>query len=566
VKIVQWIVRCPPESKEINELVQTLKIPEIIAQILINRGIKTIPEARRFFQADWEHLNDPFLMLDMEKAVDRIIRAIKCNEQIFIYGDYDVDGITSVSLLTLFFEKNNVNVIYYIPDRLKEGYGLSKAGVQQAARIGATLLISVDCGITAFEEVALAKELGIDVIISDHHEPSSVLPNAHAILDPKRKNCNYPFKELAGVGVAYKIVQAIVQKLGLDEEFHKRYIDLVALGSAADIVPLIHENRLLVKKGMEKLNQHDHIGIRALVKTAGLVEKKIGTGQIVFMLAPRINAVGRLGNAERAVRLLVSDSEQQAKNIANIMESENLNRKSIDEDTFQEAIALIEEEFDINTTSAIVLARKGWHSGVIGIVASRIVEKVFRPTIMISLENGIGRGSARSIPNFDIYSALKECEEYLLSFGGHRYAAGLTIEVEQLDQFSKKFRDVAAEMLEEEDLIQKITIDSEINLSEITDKFVRLLRLFAPFGPQNMRPVFLTRKLQVVGNPQIVGKNHLKFKVRQEGQVFDVIGFNLGSLFYRLTPGEDNLDMVYVIEENQWEGHTKIQLRVKDLR
>lgn len=564
---MQWIVAEKPDQETLMALAEALDVPKVIGRILVNRGIRTMEEARLFFRPDWNDLYDPFLMKDMDKAVGRLIEALEKNERIFIYGDYDVDGITSVSLLILFLRELGGEVFFYIPNRLQEGYGLSTSGIHQASQVGARLLISVDCGITAVDEVALGRDLGIDVIISDHHEPSSIMPEAAAILDPKRADASYPFKELAGVGVAFKLIQAVSQRLNLEDEAYRKYIDLVALGSAADIVPLVDENRVLVMKGLELINRHERLGIHALVERSGLDGKKIGTGQIVFILAPRINAVGRLGNAERAVRLLITDSEQQARNIASILETENRNRKNIDEETFQEALELIESEYDMQSDRAVVLSREGWHSGVIGIVASRIAERVYRPTIMISVEDGIGKGSARSISNFNIYSALKKCEDHLVGFGGHRYAAGLTIEDEKIDIFREAFKKVAAEMVTEDDLIQQISVDAEISLKEITAKTVRVLNQFAPFGPRNMRPVFISRNLQVVGTPRVVGKNHLKFRVRERGrEVFDVIGFDLGSLHYRLNPGEDNLDMVYVIEENYWNDQIRLQLRVKDLR
>lgn len=563
---MKWVVRESPDQEIVHHLVDVLGIPTVIAQILAYRGISTFDGAEAFFRSDWNHLYDPFLMKDMDTAVKRVIQAIEKKENVFIYGDYDVDGITGSSLLYLFLSKMGCEVDFYIPNRLREGYGLSKTGIEQAKRVDTSLLITVDCGITAIDEVAYARDSGIDVIVSDHHEPGIELPKGNAILDPKRDSCSYPFKELAGVGVAFKLVQAISETLELDKSAYREYVDLVALGSAADIVPLTDENRLLVKKGLEKLNKLDRVGIRALAENAGLSDKRIGTGQIVFILAPRINAVGRMGNAERAVRLLITDSEQQARNIAHILETENRNRKSIDEETFQEAIMLIDKEHDLDCDRAVVLAQDGWHSGVIGIVASRVAEKICRPTIMISIEDGIGKGSARSISKFDIYSALKKCESHLVSFGGHKYAAGLTILQNKIEPFRHAFKIVAKDMIQEEDMVQKCMVDAEISLTDITEKLVRLLNEFAPFGPNNMRPVFLTRDLQVIGNPRVVGKNHLKFRVRQSDRVFDAIGFDLGELFYRLSPGESNLDMVFVIEENVWNGQAKIQLRVKDLR
>jgi single-stranded-DNA-specific exonuclease len=563
---LQWCVANTLEKAKAEQLAEALSVPQIIANILVNRGVETYDQARLFFSPDWNDLHDPFLIQDMAKAVQRILDALRNNERLFIYGDYDVDGITSVSLITLFLRSQGGNVVYYIPDRIKEGYGLSELGIDQAIKSGATLLITVDCGITAVDEVGMAMDKGIDVIISDHHEPAREIPNAIAILDPKREGCQYPFKQLAGVGVAYKLIQAIGIKLGLPDEDIRRYIDLVALGSAADIVPMIDENRVLVYKGLEKLNRLDRVGIHALVESSGLLGKKIGTGQVIFILAPRINAVGRLGDAERAVKLLVTNSYQQAREIAGILEIENRQRKSIDEETYQEAIGMIESDPDYNKSLTVVLSKEGWHPGVIGIVASRIVEKIYRPTIMIAVEDGIGKGSARSISNFDIHAALKECEEHLQGYGGHRYAAGLTIALDKIDIFRELFEQVASRVLMKEDLIQKIYIDAEIHLTDINDRLMRLLNRFSPFGPQNMRPVFMSRNLKVVGSPRIVGRNHLKFKVQQGNDVFDAIGFDLGDLYYRLHPGESSLDMVYVIEENHYNGQVRKQLRVKDLR
>lgn len=563
---LQWCVAENVDRDLVHELAEKIHVPSIVARILIHREIKTYEEARAFFAPAWADLNDPYLMADMEKAVDRIISALNEQETIFIYGDYDVDGITSVSLLYLFLKERGANVHFYIPNRMEEGYGLSVSGINQAAALGTQLMITVDCGITAVEEVDLANSKGIDVIISDHHEPGDKLPAALAMLDPKREGCPYPFKQLAGVGVAFKLIQAVSQKLDLDSESYRKYIDLVALGSAADIVPLVDENRVLVSKGLEKINALDSIGIKALIDSSGLTGKSIGTGQVVFILAPRINAVGRLGSAERAVHLLITDSVEQADEIAQILEQENQHRKAIDEETFQEALMQLESVYDEPNDSAVVLCKEGWHSGVIGIVASRIVEQIYRPTVMIEIEDGIGKGSARSIPDFDIYSALKKCESYLLGFGGHKYAAGLTIDPEQIAPFTEAFKKVTKEIMKEEHLVQKIHIDAEILLSDITDKFVRLLNRFAPFGPKNMRPVFLTKNIQAVGIPKIVGRNHLKFRVRQGEALFDVIGFNLGGKLKLISEGESNLDMVYVVEENNWNGKIKTQLRIKDLR
>ncbi len=562
---MHWNVIETSDQVVLKSLAESLNVSSVVARILMNRGIDTFDKAKKFFRPAWNDLYDPFLMKDMEKAVTRLISAIKNQEKILIYGDYDVDGITSVSLLYLFLQSIDADVDFYIPDRLKEGYGLTIQGIQQAVDMGVKLLISVDCGITAFDEVAFANEAGLEVIVSDHHEPGERLPDAVAVIDPKRADCLYPFKELAGVGVAFKVIQAISQCLELEDVIYQDYVDLVALGSAADIVPLVDENRVLVNKGIEKLNRRDRVGLRALIESSGLGDRQLGTGQVVFILAPRINAVGRMGNAERAVRLLITESVQKARNIASILESENRTRKSIDEMTFLEALEFLEREYDINEDKAVVLANKGWHSGVIGIVASRIVEHIHRPTVMIAIEEGIGKGSARSIPGFDVYSAIQQCEHNLLGFGGHKYAAGLTIDPDKIEDFKRDFKTIAAKTLTEEDMVQRLSIDSEITLPEIDDKMVRILNQFAPFGPQNMRPVFCSKNCRIVGTPKIVGKNHLKFRVSQGGKIFDAIGFDLGELEYRLTPGEDSLNIVYVVDENHWNGETKVQLRIKDL-
>ncbi|MFQ5772579.1 MAG: DHH family phosphoesterase, partial [bacterium] len=392
------------------------------------------------------------------------------------------------------------------------------------------------------------------------------LPPATAILNPKRDDCSYPFKELAGVGVAFKLVQALQQQMDLEEGVLLNLLNLVAIGSAADIVPLVDENRILVKFGLENLNQTENLGIQALLNSSGLRKKEIGTGQVVFMLAPRINAVGRLGDAGRAVRLLTTESEQQAKNIASILESENRNRRNIDEETFLQAVEVMENDFDPESVRVIVLNKDGWHPGVIGIVASRIVEKYYRPTVMIATENDKGKGSARSIPGFDIYQALQACKDLMIEFGGHKYAAGLSIKSEKISQFRKQINQFGLENMTEDMLIPKLSIDAEVQLHEINRDLLKLLNRMAPFGPQNMRPVFLSRGLQVVGNPAIVGKNHLKFKVRQDGIVMDAIGFNLGDLHYRISSGEQDVEMVYTIDENEWQGRSTIQLRTKDLR
>ncbi len=563
---LKWVLLNEIDQETIDQFAQKLHIPPIFSKILLSRGIDSYEKARLFFRGNLTNLHDPFLLKDMNKAVDRIVQAIRQRERILIYGDYDVDGITAVSMLYLLLQQLGADVHFYIPHRIQEGYGISMAGIEEAARLGTRLIISVDCGVTAVREIEYAQQLQMDVIVSDHHEPGKHLPQAYAMLNPKCPESNYPFHELAGVGVAYKLAQALVLALNLDAAIIEDFVDLVAIGSAADIVPLVDENRIFVKEGLKRLNQTSRPGLKALLQVAGLLNKPIGTGQIVFIIAPRINAVGRMGNAERAIELFTTQNYDRALEIANLFESENRQRKNIDEETFKAAQQIIEKNYDLSCYYSLVVDQPGWHPGVIGIVASRLVEKYYRPTVMISVDDNIGKGSARSISGFDIYMALKQCEDLLIGFGGHKYAAGLTIARDKIEAFRQRFNEISLKQLNEDLLCPKLRIDGEIRLSEINANFYKFLKLLAPFGPQNMRPVFLSQKLQVVGAPTIVGNNHLKFKVRQDGIVMDAIGFNLGDLLYRIEPGASNLDMAYVIEENTHLGRTTLQLRVKDLR
>jgi single-stranded-DNA-specific exonuclease len=563
---LKWIIPEDNVTNEVLALSESLKVPPIIARILWKRGVTNTDTAKKFFRPTIDRLIDPFLMAGMTEAVDRLRQAVLSDEKVLIYGDYDVDGITSVSFLYLMLRDIGVDVSYYIPDRQIEGYGLSEKGIEEAQNRNVSLIVTVDCGVTAHPEIKKANSVGIDVIVSDHHEPGPKLPEAIAVLDPKRSDCPYPFKELAGCGVAYKLAQGLLIRMDIDLSILENYIDLVAIGTSADIVPLVDENRIFVKAGLERLNDCDNLGLKALLTASGLFGKEIGTGQIVFIIAPRINAVGRMGDAERAVKLLTSDSEIEAKEIAAILEEENRNRKSVDEGTFNEALVQANEQFDPHTTKSLVLHQRGWHSGVIGIVASRVVEKFYRPTVLITVEDGVGKGSARSISGFDLYESIKQCEDLLVGYGGHKYAAGLSIKEDKIPEFKERFEEIARDNLDGELLVPTLSIDAEIQLDDIDQSFIKLLKLFAPFGPHNMRPVFVSRFLQVVGSPTIVGRNHLKFKVRQASKVFDVIGFNMGELYYRISPGEANLDLAYVVEENEYMGRKTIQLRAKDLR
>jgi single-stranded-DNA-specific exonuclease len=565
---IKWEVDRTADPALIHSISSEIDLPEVIARILVNRGITSPEAARLFFTAGTENLYNPFQMSDMEAAVDRVVSALNRRENIVIHGDYDVDGITAVSMLYLFLRDLGGQVSYYIPDRQQEGYGLSMAGVEEAKRRNANLIISVDCGITSLQEIELARQLGIDAIISDHHEPGPILPNAFAILDPKRTDDTYPFKELAGVGVAFKLAQGISQRMNLSASYLERYLDLVAIGSAADIVPLMDENRILVKEGLEHLNRDACEGLKALIDIAGFRRGDIQVGHIVFGLAPRINAVGRLGSAERAVRLLITRNYQQAVKIARELEMENRRRKEIDNKTLNEALDKIQREYDPERHKVIVLARESWHSGVIGIVASRLTDRFYRPTVMITIEDGIGKGSARSIPGFDLYSAIRECSDLLEQYGGHKYAAGLTIRADRIHEFRERFNEVASRTLQPDELIPKLNIDAEIELKSITPQVVKTLKQFAPFGPMNMKPNFASYNLSLAGPARIVGSNHLKFKVTHPSSgnvVYDAIGFNLGHLLPICSDGKV-VDMVYNVEENEWMDQVNLQLRAKDLK
>jgi single-stranded-DNA-specific exonuclease len=560
----------PETAKKLSD---ELGISPVLAEILVRRRIDTFESARAFFRPTLKDLHDPFLMHGMEQAVDRIVGAVSRKERILVYGDYDVDGTSGTALLWTFLKSLGADVHYHIPDRVKEGYGLSEAGIERAKQLGVGLIVTVDCGITALKQVELARDSGIEVIICDHHEPGDAVPNALAVLDPLVPICKYPYKDLCGCSVAFKLIQALschesIRPFtdGDEEGFLSRYLDFVTLATTADIVRLTGENRVLVKLGLELLNSNPRPGVHALIETSGLKVGSITTGKIVFVLAPRINAVGRLGDAARAVELLTCDSYAHALELAQVFEEENRNRRKIDEDTFLEAQEIVEKYLDVENDSAIVLHQETWHPGVIGIVASRLVERYYRPTIMMTTVDGMAKGSARSVAGFDIYQALRRCEDKLVQFGGHKYAAGLSVEIDRLDEFKEAFNVVAKELLTEELLTPEIRIDAEISLRELTPKFVRVLSQFAPFGPGNMRPVFVARGVELYGTPRIVGNNHLKFKVKTNGQIFDAIGFGLGGLIGKLGNGKKTLDLAFSLDEGEFAGETIPQLKIRDLK
>ena len=563
---LKWVVAPEPDAELLQDIAVKTNLEKIIVKILFNRQIDTVEAIQKFLHPSMSDLQDPFLLTNMDKAVERILDALRENEKIMVYGDYDVDGITAASLLYLVLNKLGAQVSYYLPNRLVEGYGLSIEGIHEAKEKGVTLIISVDTGVTAVEEVKYARSEGIECILTDHHEPGETLPDPVALVNPKLKECNYKYGDLSGVGVAYKLAEALYRRLQQDQTELEEHLDLVALGTSADIVPLVGENRVLTKFGIRQISRTTKPGLKSLAFVSGLMGKEIGTGQVVFILAPRINAIGRLGDAQMAIKLLTTKDERLASEIARMLDKENQRRKSIDEKTLNDALEQIRQVVDINEDRAIVLGSEGWHQGVIGIVASRLVEKYHLPTVMIAIDNGEGKGSARSIPGFHLCDALKECEDLLLRYGGHKYAAGLTIKPENIERFRKRLKEVSKRMLTDEDLIAKLYIDSEIELSNIDNKLLDVIETFAPFGPQNMRPVFLTRNCEILGQPYCVGKNHLKMKVRKGDAVFDIIGFGFGDWARKLSSRGSLVDLVYVIEYNSWDGHTRIQLRLKDIK
>lgn len=551
----------------ISELRSELGVPESIARLLVLRGIKTFEDARDFFRPSLTRLYDPFLMKGMHKGADRLAHAIRTGEKVLVYGDYDVDGTTATAIVYTFLKNFGVDVVYYIPHRFKEGYGIGRDGIDYAEEYESSLIVSVDCGITAVEETEYAKGKGIDLIICDHHNAGEVIPDAVAVLDPKQPDCPYPFKGLSGAGVGFKLVQATLVKLGLPAEVAHQFLDLVAISIASDIVPIIDENRILMREGLLRINSEPRMGIKALLDLISLREPEISTSHIVFSLGPRINAAGRMGDAATAVALLIAETEQEAKAYASRLEKINLTRRDTDSRTMEEALRQLGEDPEKSDHACLVLHDPEWHLGVIGIVASRLVDLYCRPTIMLSTVDGMVKGSARSISGFNIYNALKECDDLLEQFGGHKYAAGLTIAEEQLPEFIRRFRDITSNMLSKHDMHPELHIDTELPFSEITPRFWKLLKQFEPFGPNNLKPVFVSRNVKISGRPTIVGQGHLKMRISQNGTPpIEAIGFNMQQYSEPLLKaGSGQVDIAYALEENTWNNRTHLQIRLKDI-
>jgi single-stranded-DNA-specific exonuclease len=559
----KWILN-QPDEKVVAHLEKVLDIDRTSCQLLARQGISTFEAAKDFFRPDIKNLHDPFLMKDMEKAVNRLTKAIEFNERILIYGDYDVDGTTSVAMMYQFLSNHHEHLEYYIPDRYKEGYGISMAGIDYAKQNGINLIIAIDCGINAIQPVQKAKELGIDFIICDHHLPKEMLPDAVAILDPKRNDCNYPFKELSGCGVAFKLIQAFLQKHQLPTKELNDLLDLLVISIACDIVPIVGENRILAHFGLKKLNTQPRSGIRALIHVHQR-NYPFSVSDIVFGIGPSINAAGRLSDAKLSVRLLLANDKKVALHLAEELKHKNDKRKDFEYEIIRAAMHQVTQHPDWEKRASIVVFGEDWHKGVIGIVASKLVDKFHKPAIVLTESNGQIVGSARSIRGFDVHQAIQSCEQHLINFGGHKYAAGLTIKKSAFEDFKADFEKAVANSIKEEDLIPKEFVSAYLDFNEITPKFLRILKQFAPFGPSNRRPVFATKGVKNTGRSKVLKNEHLRLDVQQaDKKGFQGIGFSLGSKFDIVE--KEDFDICYVIEENVWKGKKRLQLRVKDIR
>ncbi|MDA8762068.1 single-stranded-DNA-specific exonuclease RecJ [Flavobacteriaceae bacterium] len=561
---MRWTLKTAPNEKKVSQLSNDLSVDPILASLLVQRNIDTFKKAKEFFRPSLEDLHDPFLLKDMDRAVSRIEKAIIDNENILIYGDYDVDGTTSVSLVSSYLKTITNHIATYIPDRYDEGYGISYQGIDFASDNNFSLIIALDCGIKAIEKVSYAKKKNVDFIICDHHKPGDEIPKAFAVLNPKRVDCAYPYKELCGCGVGFKLVQALASRRGQSIEDIQQYLDLVAAAIAADIVPITGENRILTYYGLEVINSNPRNGIKAIIHQ--LNKKKLTITDVVFIIAPRINAAGRIKHGNYAVELLTEMDFEVALDFAASIEKFNLERKELDKKITYEAIQQIESANEKEKFSTVVYS-ENWHKGVIGIVASRLIESFYRPTLVFTKSGNKLAASARSVKGFDVYEALNECSEYLEQFGGHKYAAGLTLDPKNYSAFKNKFEEVVKASIDKNLLIPEITIDLELELSEITPKFFRILQQMGPFGPQNMKPVFKTTSVRDNGYGKTVGadKSHLKLNIiyGADQKTYNAIGFGLGN---KIKSIKGDFDIAYSLDENEWNGNTSIQLILKDLK
>ena len=563
---MRWTLKPNPNPHKTRELAAELGVTPLIAALLVQRGVETFEEARAFFRPAFEHLHDPYLMQDMDKAVARIETAITAGENILVFGDYDVDGTTAVALMSSYLRSYYPNVATYIPDRYAEGYGVSFQGIDFAEDNGFTLIIALDCGIKSVDKVEYAKQKGIDFIICDHHRPGDELPEAIAVLDPKRQDCAYPYKELCGCGVGFKLIQALSAKRGQSLRDLIPYLDLVATAIAADIVPITGENRVLAKFGLEVINKNPRPGIKALIKN--VKKQELTITDVVFIIAPRINAAGRIKHGNHAVALLTEFNQKQAEEFASQIETFNADRKDLDRQITKEALKQIETNGEQERYTTVVY-QEDWHKGVIGIVASRLTEVYYRPTLVFTKSGDKLAASARSVKDFDVYNALEACSDYLEQFGGHMYAAGLTLKESDFESFKNQFERVVSETITPDLLVPEISIDAEIDFSDIDDKLIRILKQFEPFGPENMTPVFIARHLTDSGYGKAIGQDeeHLRLFVKQqpEGKGYAAIGFGLAKKI-GLTQNQKHFDAVFSIDENEWNGTVSHQLRLRDIK
>jgi len=562
---MRWTLKPSPDENKVQHLANALGVDFVIAQLLVQRGVQTFDQAKTFFRPQLQDLHNPFLMKDMDKAVQRIEQALAKNERILIYGDYDVDGTTSVALMATYLETKSKLIATYIPDRFEEGYGISYEGIDYAIDNDFGLIIALDCGVKAIEKVQYAKDKGIDFIICDHHRPGDELPQAVAVLDPKRSDCTYPFKELCGCGVGFKLIQALGQNQGKTIEDFAPYLDLVATAIGADIVPIVGENRILASHGVQVMNTNPRPGFQALIQN--IKKDSLTISDVVFVIAPRINAAGRMKHGNYAVALLKEKDLVQAERAAQDIETFNTTRRTLDQDITKEALLQIEELDEVDRATTVVY-NKSWNKGVIGIVASRLIETHYRPTLVFTKSGEFLTASARSVRGFDIYEALQNCSQYIEQFGGHKYAAGLSIKEQNYTAFKEAFENEVKNTLPNHLKTPELLIDAELHLSAITPKFYRILKQFAPFGPQNMSPVFMTNMVVDTGYGKCVGQDnkHLKLSVVQEDtQPINGIGFGLGDKLEYIK-NKMPFNMAYAIDENEWNGRASLQLKLKDIK
>jgi len=570
IKEIRWVVKATDEIL-VDKLQKELKIHPVFCNLLAQRGITSFEEAKLFFRPALENLHNPFLMKDMDKAIERINKAIASNEKILFYGDYDVDGTTSVALIYTFFKNFYPNIGFYIPDRYSEGYGISCQGIDYAAGNNFSLIVALDCGIKSIDKIEYANERNVDFVICDHHLPGDQIPNAVAVLDPKRSDCDYPYKELSGCGIGFKLCQAYAIHNNVPLEKVYGLLDFVVVSIAADIVPITGENRIMAHFGMKKINENPCPGLRSIIELSDM-KRALQISDLVFVVGPRINAAGRIKHANQAVELLISEHSELEKitsDKADELNTVNAERQGFDRDITEEALNILKTSSQYENRKSTVLFQSHWHKGVIGIVASRLIDSFYRPTIILSESNGKATGSARSVKGFNIYEAIKSCADLLEQYGGHMYAAGLTMPLENVDTFIHRFEEIVSSTIEDHMLTPEIEIDTELNFADVNDKFFRILKQFAPFGPGNMRPMFLTKNVKDRGGSRIVSENHLKLDLLHRDVAGNGIAFGMAHFAeHVVSKGKPpmHFNICYCVEENEWNGNKSLQLNIKDIK